>query len=443
MKKFCSLILLCLILILNLVFPGCSTVNPTGEISEYVIVTAQNPTEYEQRAAEYIQSKIQNRTGTTLVIANDSAKQVKYEILVGNTNRALSAKTAKTETKGLEFVICGKNGSIALQGDNFVIAAAAYYFVNEYVSETGLSDTIPAKPTVLTPTPQKAKNFFLLIGDGMGEFQTKMIDYLGKDNDIYRQNNEGENCFYGYLLPNQGKVSTYSLSGTTDSAAAGTAMACGYKTYNRYIGKDGNGENVKSITELAVELGYTTAVMSTDYTTGATPATFTAHVLDRFDSMAIMKSQAKMRKTDIICNLNDKSFSELETIIRDELKLFTESTGSFLMYEEAYIDKYCAKNELENAYGALLRFNNAIGVFMEYAMYHPDTMVIITADHETGGLIPNANGGIEFTTINHTGIFVPIFAYGQGSEYFNNTNIQNVDIAKFIARMWGITDFGQ
>lgn len=443
MKKTCAHILLCLILVLNFILPGCSAFNQIGDISEYVIVTAQNPTEYEQRAAEYIHDAILKRTGKEIPVSDDSAKQTDHEILIGQTNRPLSSQTRKTETEGLQFVINAKKGSIALQGDYFIIAAAAYHFVNEYVSETGLSNSIPKKPTVFSPAPQKAKNYFLLIGDGMGEYQTKLIEYFGKDNDIYQKNNDNEDFFYGYLLPNQGTVSTYSLSGTTDSAAAGTALACGYKTYNKSIGIDGQGCSVKSLTELAVELGFLTAVMSTDVATGATPAAFSAHAHDRTDIKTISKSQLQMTKTDIICTLGNKNVEQINAIVKQELVDLKNDTGSFLMYEEAYIDKHSHKNDLNKTYSTVLRFNKIIGTVMEFAMYNPDTMVIITADHETGGLKPNANGELTYTTANHTSAFVPVFAYGQDTEYFNDSTVKNIDIPKFIAGMWGIADFGE
>ena len=115
----------------------------------------------------------------------------------------------------------------------------------------------------------------------------------------------------------------------------------------------------------------------------------------------------------------------------------------FRSYEEAYIDKHCHNNDGMKAFEALVRFNQVIGVVMEYAFYNPDTFVLITADHETGGLTPGESGVFSFTSTNHTGADVPVFAYGAGSEYFNGVTVENIEIPKQIARLWGEEKFGQ
>lgn len=76
---------------------------------------------------------------------------------------------------------------------------------------------------------------------------------------------------------------------------------------------------------------------------------------------------------------------------------------------------------------------------MEYAFYHPNTMVLITADHETGGL----SSDFVYHSDGHTPVDVQIFAYGQGTEYFNEVTRDNIDIPKFIASCWGVNNFGQ
>ena len=120
-----------------------------------------------------------------------------------------------------------------------------------------------------------------------------------------------------------------------------------------------------------------------------------------------------------------------------------DSDGFFLMYEEAHIDKHCDDNDLEKAFLALIRFNQAIARFMEYAFYNPDTMVIITADHETGGLAPSAfDGKLYFATTEHTSAQVPVFAWGYGTEVFNGVTIENIQIAHFISSAMGDSTFG-
>ena len=125
---------------------GKNTLN--GEkLSGYSIVYSDEDLDYSKRAAEYIQSEILARTNIELSIVEDSAEVVsENEIVVGNTDRAISKKLdAKTE--GLQFAILADGGDIALEGDYFIIAAAAYFFIETYVPETDFKATIPEEVT--------------------------------------------------------------------------------------------------------------------------------------------------------------------------------------------------------------------------------------------------------------------------------------------------------
>ena len=86
----------------------------------------------------------------------------------------------------------------------------------------------------------------------------------------------------------------------------------------------------------------------------------------------------------------------------------------------------------------MVRFNQAIALFMEYAFYNPETMVIITADHETGGLHLDENGEFQFVSEEHTSTNVPVFAYGARADVFGGKTIENVQIAKTIAALFGV-----
>ena len=112
------------------------------------------------------------------------------------------------------------------------------------------------------------------------------------------------------------------------------------------------------------------------------------------------------------------------------------------MYEEAHIDKSCHNEDLNGAFKALIRFNQAIGLFMEYAFYHPDTFVLITADHETGKLSVDEDGKLVVNQTTHSSADVPVFAYGHMSECFDNHTYENVQIAKTLAKFFGDNDFG-
>lgn len=97
---------------------------------------------------------------------------------------------------------------------------------------------------------------------------------------------------------------------------------------------------------------------------------------------------------------------------------------------------------MEKTFSAVVRFNQVIALVMEHAFYNPDTFVIITADHETGGLSRDEKGEFYYTRTSHSGADVPVFAYGMNAELFDNRTIENTQIPKAIAHMMGVTDFG-
>ncbi len=449
MKKIFSLVLILALALVALV--GCGEGDKPAEayinevhLSEYTVVYSANELDYNKRAAEYIQAEVKERTGIELSVVNDTEPAAEHEIVVGETDRAISEKL-DAECEGVEFAILVDGGSVALEGEAFVIAAAAYFFVDSYVPGGDSNATVPGEVTVHEPIVKEAKNFVLMIGDGMGINQTLMFDYM--ENNV--EFGDGEDMFYGYMLPYIAFSRTESLSGVTDSAAGGTALASGYKTYNDYVGKNKDGENVMSLTELAAGLGKATAVMSTETQTGATPATFSSHVSSRENDDDIRKSQLTTMQTYgtvIECGF-DYYNKKMVGVIEDDFigvldKIGADSDGFFLMYEEAHIDKHCHSNDMSKTFQAVVRFNQVIGRMMEYAFYNPDTFILITADHETGDLKPDGNGGLEYNSEEHTAHNVPVFAYGKGAELFDGVTVENIQIAHTIASLMGAYDFG-
>ena len=89
-----------------------------------------------------------------------------------------------------------------------------------------------------------------------------------------------------------------------------------------------------------------------------------------------------------------------------------------------------------------MRFNQAIGRFMEFAFYNPETFVLITADHETGILLPNENGQLQYNHDDHSAADVLIFAYGMSAELFDGVTVENIQIAHTIAALMGEDNFG-
>ncbi len=450
MKNKISLLLVILIVISSLaVLSSCGkymrqpTINGV-KLSKYVIVYDEQELDYNKRAAEYIKNTAQARYGVDLEIIDDNFDKKAHEIVVGETSRPISA-TLNVETEGVEFSILAKEGSIALEGDYFVIAAAAYYFMETFALTDAQVSSVPEVAEVHQPIVKEAKNYILLIGDGMGVYQTKIFDYMDEKSEF----SDGEDIFFGYMLPYIGESRTESLSGITDSAAGGTALACGIKTYNKYLGLDGDKNPVKSLTELAHELGMSAGVMSTETETGATPSAFVVHIEDRDKSSEIYKAHVDAIAkygTIVDCGYDYTTASRLsviESYIEENLStLSANENGFFLMYEEAYIDKKCHNNNLNDLYNMVARFNQAIGRFMEFAFYNPDTFVLITADHETGELYPEEDGTLKFHFDDHSAEDVLIFAYGDGAELFDGVNIENIQIAHTIAAFMGDENFG-
>ncbi len=438
----------------NKVCTMCGRKDPTGltqamlcgdTLASYVIVYDMNASIYTVRAAEYIAKAVKERTGITLLVLpiGESSEANAHEIVVGETSRPIS-QVLDAKTEGFEFAFLANEDHIAMEGDYFIIAAAAYYFVEKYIPERIFNIDIPQTATICTPIVKEAKNFILLIGDGMGPNQTKLFDAY-KDESIVDYS-DGEDFFYGYLFPYIGEARTNSLSGTTDSAASGTALSSGFKTKNGTVGRDGNQKDVPLLTELAGQKGMATAVMSTEKQTGATPSAFSAHAYDRSNTGAITTSQQLLTETYgtiINCNYNvytDSEMANLRDAITETLAtLSADEDGFFMMYEEAHIDKHCHDEDAKDAYKAMVRFNQAIALFMEYAFYNPETMVIITADHETGGLQIDENGEFYYTSDGeHTPANVPVFAYGARADVFDGKTIENVQIPKTIAALFGV-----
>jgi len=413
-------------------------------LSSYVIVYAKDASAYTVRAAEYIAKEIKTRTGLTLPVISidETSAENPHEIVVGETAREIS-QTLDFETEGLEFMFRANDDHIALEGDYFIIAAAAYYFVERYIPEQIFNIDVPTITTICAPIVKEAQNFILLIGDGMGPNQTKLFNAY-KDAPI-ADYGDGEDFFYGELFPYRGESRTDSLSGTTDSAAGGTALASGYKTVNGYVGRDGEKNDVPLLTELAAQAGKATAVMSTEKQTGATPASFSAHAYDRSSTGAITTGQALLTETyGTIINCGYDVYTESEMYkVRDAItetlaELSKDEDGFFMMYEEAHIDKHSHDNDAKDTYLAMVRFNQAIALFMEYAFYHPETMIVITADHETGGLQIDENGDFQYTSDDHTSQNVPVFAYGARADVFDEKVIENIQIPKTIAALFGV-----
>lgn len=302
----------------------------------------------------------------------------------------------------------------------------------------------------------RVKNVILLIGDGMGLAQI----YAGLTA------NRGALNLGQFLNIGFSKTSAADTY-ITDSAAGGTAMATGTKTNNRYIGVDSTGAALPAIPALIRQWGMPSGIITVGSVTDATPAAFYAHQPDRAFEHEIATDFLRS-PVDILIGggyrfFNDRrvldtlrqrqyqigtAFSELETMkapfvllddqavgavhqgrtnfLADGLnKLIGElkgrKKGFFIMAEGAQIDYGGHAKDLGYVAREMVDFDRAIGEAMRFADENGETLVIVTADHETGGLTlldgDLKRGYVDghFSTNDHTGVMVPVFAYGPHS----------------------------
>ncbi|MBN2350311.1 MAG: alkaline phosphatase [Bacteroidales bacterium] len=333
-----------------------------------------------------------------------------------------------------------------------------------------LSSCTSKKPA---ETVEKPKNIILLIGDGMGVTQV----YAGLT--ANRGSLNLEKCNH------VGFSKTYSASDyITDSGAGGTALSTGVKTYNGAIGVNKDTISQKTILEYAEDYGLATGLISTSAITHATPASFIAHQASRNNYEAIaadflntdidvfigggknhfdaredgrmLTDELKAKGYRVYFNLDSVTGGNNEKLCiltaaehnppqpeRGDMlskatvmalqKLSDNKKGFFIMIEGSQIDWGGHANHTEYITSEMIDFDKAIGKALDFAEKDGNTLVIITADHETGGMaITGGNfkeGRVEagYVTTNHSGVMVPVFSYGPGAENFTGI-FENTDI---------------
>ena len=336
--------------------------------------------------------------------------------------------------------------------------------------------------TISVASAQEVKNIIYLIGDGMGlSSTTMMMVERGYEATIFDQ------------AENIALQKTYSADNrVTDSAASGTALATGFKTNNTFVGCTPDGVAVESLMDVAKAQGKATGVVVTTYLQHATPAAFYAHTESRHNyhiiteqlvnstldvaiggGMGHFKERYKDEAKSIITNSGFALVEELSALenqngdsrtlalladwevgsnsgtyladaTREALRLLEirgAEEGFVLMVEGSLIDGMGHANNAEAQKIEMQGFMGAIEVAVEYAKSHEGTLVVVTADHETGGLsIVSADAnfnlseqGVEYrwTTNGHSGAMIPIYLYGTAHESINGI-VENTDIAKIL-----------
>lgn len=303
------------------------------------------------------------------------------------------------------------------------------------------------------------KNIILLIGDGTSFPQW----YAG-----YTANHGALNVF-SMKYTGISKTSSFD-SYITDSAPGSTAFATGEKTNNRSVGVDHTGAPIPQLPALLKKKGMRTALITSGDISDATPADFYAHQAERSSSAAIirdlqqsgidllmgsagtetskalaeMKAPFKVISTaDSLVQNNTTRYVVVEkragtsmlhgrgAWLAESFKKATEhltgKQGFFMMLEAAQIDHGGHANNLPYLVTEVLDFDQTIAQAMAFADTNGETLVIVTGDHETGGLTllggDYKTGFVagQFATTDHTALPVPVFAYGPGAQLFTGT----------------------
>ena len=334
------------------------------------------------------------------------------------------------------------------------------------------------------PEVPVAKNVIYMIGDGMALPQV-FATMLATGDDLAF-------CKFPYT----GIVDTRSKSNTiTDSAAGGTALACDKKTKNGMVGMDADSVPMATILDVLAEQGKSTGIVVTCYSGHATPADFYAKVPKRsmYEDIAMQLAESDkvnvmigggrkhfIHRSDSI-NLIERMENELGWKVYDNLEnidttcmkyavlasdnhmpiypkrgdflpegvkialktLEKDEDGFFLMVEGSQIDFACHSHDSANMVEETVDFSNAIQVALDYAKTHGNTLVVVTADHETGGLTmidpkgKYTNVAFNYSTGSHTCLPVIVYAYGPGAEQFTGW-MQNNELKAKILKACGM-----
>ena len=357
------------------------------------------------------------------------------------------------------------------------------------------SETIIKGQRLSLIADQPIKNVIFMIGDGTGIAQL----YSGQLQEV------GPN---GYLhaqrLPITGIVKTHAEDDLiTDSASGATAYSCGIKTKNGVIAQDSDGNECVTLLELSQKAGMKTGLIATSGVTHATPASFATHIDSRnkYSEIAeqLVESEvdvilgggleyflpsdsagsSRADQLNLISNFEERGYSIVlnrQAMIEEDSdrivgffspgglpsknripslsemtskaieNLSSKENGFFLMIEGSQIDWGGHANNTPYVLREVKDFDDAIGVVLSFAEQNPGTLVIVTADHETGGMTINGVNrentvvDIAWTSTGHTGTPIPLMAYGPHAVEFSGW-WDNTDIGKKVADLLGFENF--
>ncbi len=357
-----------------------------------------------------------------------------------------------------------------------VVAAAAICMLAAVLS-------IGCSLTHSPDTPPFSGNVILVIGDGMGFAHVEAASrfFTGEDDSLSFQQ-----------FPVQNQMTTHSLSGVTDSAAAATAIATGYKVINGVISTLLCGEP-ETVLEYYQRFGKSTGLVTTTYITHATPAAFGAHNFSRDKVSYIAGDFLQGSRPNVLFGGggNGMSVSAAEeagyTVVTDRDSLFAvdasvelhisgqfgtshlpyaldgygilptlpdmtqvaldildeDPDGFFLMVEAGRIDHASHGNDLGRMVREVGSLADTIDTILAWAGSREDTIIIVTADHETGdlasgtpiteGVMPDIDDQDQYWgSEGHTGVPVPLYAWGFQAGLFSGAILDNTDIYRIL-----------
>ncbi|MCR5071771.1 MAG: alkaline phosphatase [Bacteroidales bacterium] len=378
----------------------------------------------------------------------------------------------------LLFLAFGVAASAFAQED--ISRAMSKYANNQFSDDDQYTVTEPYETVSVDQTrSRRIKNIIVMIGDGMGLEQVSCGwvlngGHLNLDNFIYT-----------------GLSRTYATDRLiTDSCAGGSALATGVKTKYYYMGVDPDGNPVPSILHRAQEKGMKTGVAVTCRINDATPLDFVGHSLDRDDEEVnaaqyvasdvdfltgggIRFWQNRTDGRDLVQEMVAKGYTfvdnredlnkvhegrvlglfaplemepaldrgpVLEDCAMKAIELLDNKKGFFLMIEGSSIDDWCHKKKVGYMAEELFDFDRTIGKVLEWAEKDGHTLVVVTADHATGGLtlldgnLEGRNVKVNFSTKGHNGILVPVYAYGPHAEEFVGIH-ENAEIGQILRKL--------
>ena len=334
--------------------------------------------------------------------------------------------------------------------------------------------------SVEAPAPDaEVRNIIFMIGDGMGLEQVSCAWTLNRG----KLNLDN--------MPFTGLSRTWSTSDLiTDSAAGGTALACGQKTANSKVGQDPHGEPMYSVLVDAQKAGKKTGVVTTCHLADATPADFCCHSFDRYyydeiiagyrtsgvdyiaggglDYFTVNRKDDRDIAAEMVSDgytlaktaeeLADAKLPVLGLLAGDNLPVAQErgdlfrtmesrgiellsdaagENGFVMMIEGSCIDDWLHANRIDLAMEELFDFDRTLGDVLQWAAADGHTLVVVTADHSTGALtlqdgnIAEGTIGVEFGNDSHNGIVVPVYAWGPGSQCFTGIK-ENADWGQLV-----------